>query len=334
MITRRSSKSGTSPSKMHNSPAPLLIAALLLLAVHQPALTGPVKNGFDLTGSLVPADEILAGGPPRDGIPSIDRPRYTSAAEATFLQDDDRVLGISRNGNSRAYPVAILNWHEIVNDRLGAEAITVTWCPLCGTGIAYRAGQDGEELEFGVSGLLYNSDMLLYDRSTHSLWSQITRQAISGPLQGRRLEPVALEHTRWADWRRRHPRTEVLSIETGYRRDYRSNPYHGYEQSRRLWFQVAQQDMRYHPKERVLGVEIDGQYRAYPFVELAQTDGRVEETFSGSRLIVTYDRDNQSARATLENGVLLPAVTAYWFAWYAFHPDTTVYRAAGKSGMR
>ncbi len=232
---------------------------------------------------------------------------------------------------TRAYPVAILNWHEIVNDRIAGEPVVVTWCPLCGTGIAYRAQVNGEALSFGVSGLLYNSDMLLYDRKTDSLWSQIMRQAVSGPLQGARLEAIPLEHTSWSDWKKRHPRTQVLSTATGYQRDYRHNPYPGYETSRRLSFPVSAVDDRYHPKAWVLGVELDGAYMAYPFEELEKSGAAVQDTLAGRDIVVNYDRDNRSATARLAGGGLLPAVTSYWFAWYAFHPDTGVYRASGKA---
>jgi hypothetical protein len=286
-----------------------------------------VKNGFDLTGVLVPESKILSGGPPRDGIPAIDTPRFVAAAAASFLKENERVLGIRRHGISKAYPIAILNWHEIVNDEFAGEPVAVTYCPLCGTGIAYRARAGDETLTFGVSGLLYNSDMLLYDRKTRSLWSQIMRQAVSGPMKGTKLEAIPIDHTRWSDWRQRHPDTLVLSTETGYQRDYSRSPYLDYESSRKLWFPVPAQDDRYHPKEQVLGVEVDGSFKAYPFVELEKSAGDVHDTLSGREIIVTYDRRNRAATAAFVDGDRLPAVTAFWFAWYAFHPDTGVYRA-------
>ena len=134
-------------------------------------------NGFDVGNASIPVDEILPGGPPRDGIPAIDNPVFMDAQKATFLSEDDRVIGIARHGITRAYPIAILNWHEIVNDRIGQESIVVTYCPLCGTGMVFAAGS---ALSFGVSGLLYNSDVLMYDRQTDSLWSQLKMEAVSG----------------------------------------------------------------------------------------------------------------------------------------------------------
>ncbi len=158
------------------------------------------KNGFNLSGAFIPEEDIHPGGLPRDGIPAIDEPYFIDALAAEFLKPSDRVLGIVRNGIAHAYPVAILNWHEVVNDNFSKEKIVVTYCPLCGTGIAYQASVGGEALTFGVSGLLYNSDMLLYDRQTQSLWSQMLMQAISGPRKGKRLQIIPLEHTSWADW--------------------------------------------------------------------------------------------------------------------------------------
>ena len=303
------------------------LALAVLMVIVTGTAQGQVKNGFNLADALVPADEVLSGGPSCDGIPAIDKPQFVTATAATFLQPGDRILGITRNGVSRAYPVAILNWHEIINDRFGDEPIVVTYCPLCGTGIAYLAKARGQTLEFGVSGLLYNSDMLLYDRETQSLWSQISRQAISGPMKGAKLQAIPIMHTRWSDWKQRHPATQVLSTDTGHQRDYSRNPYQGYEKTSDLWFPVQTQDKRYHPKEPVLGIEIDGHFKAYPFVELGKAGDDVHDTLAGQQIVVKYDRQYHTAVAVDTQGELLAGVTAFWFAWYTFHPDTAVYRA-------
>jgi hypothetical protein len=303
-----------------------LVFVMLLFAVCANT-QGQEKNGFNVANALIPIDEIRSGGPPRDGIPAIDRPRFVSAGAASFLRASDRVLGITRNGVSKAYPVAILNWHEIVNDRIAGEPLVVTYCPLCGTGIAYLATTDDQVLDFGVSGLLYNSDMLLYDRQTQSLWSQIRRQAISGPMKGTKLQPVPVMHTQWADWKQRYPATRVLSTKTGYRRDYTKSPYQGYEKTDELFFPVQARDDRYHPKESVLGIEIAGRFKAYPFVELEKSGGDVHDTFAGHTIVVKYDKQYRTALATEGQDNALPCVISFWFAWYVFHPDTDVYRA-------
>ncbi len=305
----------------------LRLLLIVLLVATNPVAHGQIKNGFNLSGALIPEDEILSGGPPRDGIPAINAPKFVKSDEARFLQPTDRVLGIVRHGVAKAYPVSILNWHEIVNDTFADEPIVVTYCPLCGTGIAYFARAGDQVLRFGVSGLLYNSDMLLYDRQTQSLWSQIRKQAVSGPMKGKRLQAIPLMHTAWADWRQRYPASLVLSTATGYSRDYTRSPYAGYEQSRALYFSVREQDQRYHPKEWVLGIEIDGRFKAYPFVELEKSSGPVRDTLGGHNVVVTYDRRYRTAVAINDNGDVLPSIMAYWFAWYAFHPTTERYHA-------
>jgi len=302
-----------------------LTGALLLAAGAAPAQT---RNGFDLAGALVPADEIRAGGPPRDGIPAIDRPRFVKASEARFMRGDDRVLGVVRNDIVKAYPVRILNWHEIVNDRFGDEPIVVTFCPLCGTGMAYLSASGGRQLRFGVSGLLYNSDVLLYDRETESLWSQIMAQAVSGPMKGARLTSIVLAHTDWADWRRRHPDTLVLSTDTGFARDYARNPYAGYAEDSRIMFPVGARSTRYPPKEPVIGVEVGGRFKAYPFVELARVaGGEVRDSLGGQTLTVRFDAEARTGAVFDAQGRELPSLIAFWFAWYAFHEDTEVFQA-------
>lgn len=304
-----------------------LLVVLLMLSLSILPVSAQTKNSFDLSASSIPADEIRHGGPPRDGIPSIDIPIFWSADEADFLRPGDRVLGVVREGLAKAYPIRILNWHEVVNDTFGDEAIAVTFCPLCGTGMAFRAEIDGRRHEFGVSGLLYNSDVLLYDRTTESLWSQIAQEAVSGPLVGRRLEMVPTAHTSWADWRERYPDTLVLSTETGFQRDYDRDPYAGYETSASVMFPVAHSDARYHPKEWVVGLNLDSATKAYPFSELEQVTPPLTDTVAGRQLTVEFDAAHRSARILDERGEEIPTVAAFWFAWVAFHPDTAVYVA-------
>ena len=274
-------------------------------------------------------DAIARGGPPKDGIPAIDRPRFVAAAEAR-LAADDRVLGIAVDGVARAYPIRILNWHEVVNDRFGERDVIVTYCPLCGTGMAFDGAIGAQRTTFGVSGLLYNSDVLLYDRATESLWSQILRTAVTGPLKGRRLEPLPLAHTSWADWRARHPGTTVLSTDTGFARNYDRDPYAGYDRIQRLMFDVQHRDDRFPLKEWVLGVEVGDRVKAYPFSVLARAtgaDGVLRDRVGGRTLQIHYDAEHRSARVTDEAGRELPSLMAFWFAWVAFHPKTEVLSA-------
>lgn len=283
-------------------------------------------NGFDLQGALVPLQAIEHGGPPRDGIPALDKPKFV-APVSTQLEPGDRVLGVAHKGVARAYPVRILNWHEVVNDRIGGDAVVVTYCPLCGTGMAFDATLDGREMSFGVSGLLFNSDVLLYDRRTKSLWSQLRQQAISGPLKGKMLRSIPLEHTTWEDWRKRYPATEVLSFQTGHARNYWRDPYAGYAAVNQLMFEVQHRDNRIATKEWVLGLSLGTVRKAYPFGALARRagkDGILEDEVGGQKVRIRYDAKHRTARAEDADGRPLPSVMAFWFAWVAFHPQTQV----------
>ena len=313
-----------SPVSALKSPG-FLATLLMLLASHQSAAES--KNGFDLDDALVPAEEILQGGPGRDGIRSLDYPAFIPADDASFLKSKDRILGIEINGVARAYPIRILNYHELVNDAFAGNAIVVTYCPLCNSGIAFDATVNRMRLEFGVSGLLYNSDVLLYDRQTGSLWSQIEQTAVTGVMRGTKLAAIPLTHTTWRDWRERYPETEVLSNETGFRRDYKTNPYLDYSRAGRLMFPVAQENSKYRRKSMVLGLELDGYFKAYPFSELSRSPREFVDEFPGRSFEVHYDRENQTASIVGENGDEWPTLIAYWFAWYAFHPATEIYTA-------
>lgn len=304
----------------------IVLSLALAVSLNVFAIT---KNGFDLAGALIPVDEILSGGPPRDGIPAINEPKFESAGEADWLRDKDRVLALVIQGQARAYPIRILNWHEIVNDKVGDQRFAVTYCPLCGTGVVFAANIANTSLQFGVSGLLYNSDVLLYDRNTESLWSQIMGKAVAGKLKGTLLPQIPVTHTSWKDWVKNHPDTMVLSRDTGSRRNYRNSPYAGYEKTRRLYFKVSHKSpANYHPKERVIGVEINGHFKAYPYKELSK-NGKAEftDSFAGSNLKISWNEEAQSGNITNTDGKALPVISSYWFAWFTFHPDTEIYTA-------
>ena len=307
----------------------ILIAAAMFAASHAAA-----KNGFDIEGALVPADEILAGGPPRDGIPSIDNPKFAPANGADFMDDDDYVIGVVVKGEARAYPIKILNWHEVVNDEINGERIAVTFCPLCGSGVVFDSARakDGAALsengalEFGVSGLLYNSDVLLYDRQSESLWSQLMRRAISGEMKGKDLKALPAEHTTFGEWKKRHPQTKVLTTETGFDRDYARDPYQGYETSPEIYFPLSSKPRteEFPPKERVLGVSIGDARKAYPFSELAKSNNTtITDTVANKQITIIWSPQTRTARLQGKGD----AITAFWFAWFAFNPQTETYRA-------
>ena len=309
----------------------LVLAGLLMgLFAYKYAISAGPTNGFDLSNSLLPVEQIFHGGPPRDGIPALSDPKLIKAAQAKYLQSTDRDVGVVLHGEARAYPIAILNWHEIVNDEINGQHFAVTYCPLCGTAVAFEASIDGKATDFGVSGLLYNSDVLLYDRETESLWSQILGKAVAGKRVGKHLTPIPISHTTWRAWRSKHPATQVMSDETGHFRDYGRNPYAGYEESRSTYFAVNNEAPdTYHPKEVVVGLGIDGIYKAYPFIELdKQGKRRFSDSVNGTNFNFEWDSDNRNITITDTAGKPVASIQGFWFAWFAFHPDTEVFRAA------
>lgn len=312
--------------RIHQQCGMVLLTLALTLAAHAAAADPVAFNGFDVANASVPITAIQRGGPPRDGIPAIDSPKFINAAQAP-LSATDRVLGVTIDGTSRAYPIRILNWHEVVNDRFGSRAVAITYCPLCGTGVAFDAQVGGETLLFGVSGLLYNSDVLLFDRASASLWSQLKRTAISGARKGQRLQTIDLSHTSWADWRKRHPATTVLSEDTGFARDYGRDPYAGYDKVLQLMFDVEHRDDRLPLKEWVLGLQVGPVFKAYPFSALERrvnAQGVLRDTVAGQKLRIRYDAQHNTAQVFDAHDRPWPSTMALWFAWFAFHPDTEV----------
>ena len=301
---------------------------LFALLLSSSLFASPIKNGFDLANSTIAAGKIFSGGPPRDGIPSIDKPKFISAKDADYLKAEDRIIGVEINGKARAYPIRILNWHEIVNDVHNGKPIAVTFCPLCGSGIVYNATFNGKAHKFGVSGLLYNSDVLLFDRETETLWSQILSKGISGKLVNNTLEIIPSSHTSWKAWQEKYPDTEVLSTDTGSRRNYSRSPYGGYDKGRETYFPLAFRSQKYHPKERVMGISLDGKHKVYPFSELAKLKGSsLDDSFAGQSLKLTFDAENRDGAITDSSGKILSTINTFWFAWYAFHPDAEIFKA-------
>jgi len=296
------------------------LGAVLLLVI-----MGLVLSGFNFSKHSIPLKDIKSGGPAKDGIPALLKPKFVGAKKATFLKNEDRVLALEIDGVAKAYPIRILNWHEVVNDVIANKPILVSYCPLCGTGMAFDPIIKGKKHTFGVSGLLYNSDVLMYDHQTESLWSQIEQEAVTGDLTGTPLRPIFMVHTTWEKWRTQHPQTVVLSTDTGYARDYDRDPYAGYENSRRVFFPVKNSSKQYHPKEWVIGITVGEEAKAYPFSELAKKSSPIMDTVKGRMIQVHYDDASKTAFMTDTMGKPIPSITGFWFAWYAFHPETQVY---------
>ena len=287
---------------------------------------GPL--GFNLSNAIIPRNEIHAGGPPKDGIPALSNPAMIRPNQATYLNPADRVAGVAIGDDARAYPLKILNYHELVNTQVGGVPILVTYCPLCDSVAVFDRRVDGRTPEFGVSGLLYNSNVLMYDRGgqPESLWSQAAAKAVSGPAAGKSLKALPVELTTWQDWRERHPNTTVLSDRTGHARNYNVNPYARYFAGQRLMFPVRPMSDRLPAKTLVLGVWTEGESRAYPLAAFGERDQTLDQELDGRRFRIAYDARHRSVRVVAaEEGV--EWMYAFWFAWHAFRPETEVFAA-------
>lgn len=282
------------------------------------------KGGFDLSRVTIPVDEIHEGGPPKDGIPAITKPAVVPASAARFVQPRDRVVGVSIGEQSRAYPISILTQHEIVNDRLGDTPIAVTYCPLCDSVVVFDRRTPLGEREFGVSGLLYNSNVLMYDRSQrNSLWSQLKSKGVSGPGADMPLRTLPMELTTWRSWSDRHPTTDVMSERTGFPRNYRKNPYAVYFRQTQLMFPVQPIDNRLPPKDLVLGIWDDVAALAVPAALFRGRSSQIERAINGKRVVIEYSAEDQTMRViSADEG--LSWANAFWFAWAAFHPQTEI----------
>jgi hypothetical protein len=281
---------------------------------------------------------VASGGPPKDGIPAIDKPQYTNAAEADhWLLADDVVFGINYQGLLAAYPQRILVWHEIANDTVGGERIFITYCPLTGTAIGFK-GQVAPQTAstFGVSGKLVNSNLIMYDRSTDSQWPQILGKAISGSSRGTKLEEFPIVWTTWEKWKKMHPETKVLAPRTGFVRDYgkSGDPYgsylgkeKGYYGSDRLLFRPIFEDKQLHPKAVVVGVRDGAGNAAAILKDRLRKEKKTEVKLGGRTVVVTYDPalDFHSA-AIKDTAEWINAFDAMWFAWKGFYPNTQLLR--------
>jgi len=345
-----------------------LVSILVLVGAFALTNSGVQSNKAvqGVASHIVPSDQIVSGGPPPDGIPSIDNPKFVTAAKAsTFLSDsfDDHfewVIGINYNGDIRAYPLQILVWHEIVNDVVGGTPIAITYCPLCFSTSAFVRVINGTQVQFGTSGKLYNNNLVMYDRLTKSLWSQIWGEAIQGKLVGTKLQKVPIDVLTWGNWKKLYPDTLVLSRETGFSRPYGSDPYGGYYTSNQILFPLSHLDTKLPPKTIVFGLVLGSESKAYPLDNI--TRPIIMDSFSGKTFLLwkvgsgvrffdpsvngvilhfkdangtaidsetsstwSYDGVAISGRLAGSRLTRYPAETGFWFAWAAFYPDTRIF---------
>lgn len=308
-------------------------------------------------------EEITWGGVRKDGIPSLDNPDLVVASDAEYLRDDDLVFGVAINNDVRAYPLRIMGWHEMFNERIGGVPVALAYCTLCGSGILFETEIEGREkpLIFGSSGFLYRSNKLMFDRETHSLWNQFTGLPVVGPLVGSGIalkqRPVVI--TSWKEWKSTHPDTWVLSLDTGHQRDYGSGVvYSNYFSSPDLMFPAQVDQSKHRQKDYVFAVRQFGAARAWPLSAFANTPV-INDAIAGTNLVLVGDPQTRSVRAyergammfdgsgndlksgngtvwkmtedalQAPDGSTLPRVAghiAYWFAWNNYLGDTaTVY---------
>ena len=309
-------------------------------------------------------EEIVWGGVLKDGIPALNDPKHLSPADATYITGDELVFGVEINGDARAYPLRMLDWHEMFNDIIGGVPVALAYCTLCGSGILFETQVEGrpERFVFGSSGFLFRSNKLMYDQETHSLWNQFTGRPVVGPLTGSGIElivrPVAI--TTWKDWLARHADTMVLSLDTGFNRDYTpGRPYASYFSSPDLMFPALVKDTRLKPKDFVFALRSGVHEKAWPLSEfdggrvINDRIGTLDVVLIGdaaSRTVRAYDARGRNFTATSgsadtiesdgqrwkieeeslvgEDGqtlARLPGHIAYWFAWSGYKSEAPLF---------
>jgi len=249
--------------------------------------------------SAIRVEEIQWGGVTVDGIPALDNAPMIPAGEADYLIPEEPVFGLSINGDVRAYPLRIMDWHEMANDVVGGVPISLAYCTLCGAGITYDGrASNGETYDFGSSGFLYRSNKLMYDRQTRTLWNQLTGEPVLGELVGQDLELTILSVvlTSWGDWLAQHPDTKVLDLDTGYQRFYRPGAAYGdYFSSASTMFPVWQRSGLLETKDRIYALRIDGTPKAYPLDDLV-LEGVVNDQIGSTKLVLVANRGRVAVR--------------------------------------
>jgi hypothetical protein len=299
------------------------------------------KTDFDRRS--VPLDEISSGGPGKDGIPPVDAPVFVAVSEVDFMEPREPVVQLELEREARAYPLQILIWHEIVNDSVAGVPVAVTFCPLCNTTLVFDRRLDGRVLDFGTTGNLRNSDLVMYDRQTESWWQQFGGDAIVGELTGKELRRLPAAIVAWEQFAEEHPRGRVLSRNTGFVRSYGENPYAGYDSvdTPPIFETANDDDDRLPPKERVVFIERAGEQVVVPFSALAKAR-EIELDLGGDELVVTWRPGTRSALDSgtiassrdigtalvhsAQSGELVVHDLPFWFAVAAFAPEAEIVR--------
>lgn len=263
----------------------------------------------DFSNSIIDLEELLVGIPisdPRDAIPPIDNPRFEAVSESDWIEDQEPGVLIEIEGDARFYPLSVMTRHEIVNDEIAEVPVAVTYCPLCNTALVFDRRFEGETLRLGVSGLLRNSDLVMWDDVTQTLWQQVTGEAIVGKHAGESLTPLASAIVRWADFRDTHPDGQALSSDQGFGLVYGSNPYEFYSSRGRPYnFYSGEIDDRFPALERVVGISVNGIDKAYPF-SLINKVRVVHDNLGGQELVVFWGASDTAD--ALDSGLIADAI--------------------------
>ncbi len=304
------------PAPAQTSPSTKAPTMTPSLSLDEPPPAGAqFEFATDFSKHAVSYREILSGGPPKDGIPAVDDPKFISVEEAKqWLLPIEPVIRVQVGDDARAYPLQILTWHEIVNDAVGGVPLTVTFCPLCNTAIAFERTVDGRVLDFGTTGRLRFSNLIMYDRQTETWWQQATGEAIAGELTGTRLKFYPATIIAWADFNTHHPDGKVLSRDTGFGRDYGRNPYAGYDNvnSSPFLYRGPETPGVLPAVARVLTIDLNGEAVAYPY-DVLQGVRMVNDTVGGTEVVVLWQGGTASAldASRIAEGRDVGAASAY-----------------------
>jgi len=299
----------------------------------------PVLEVSNDQESLIDLNDIKSGGVPKGGIgvdrgiPALAREniKFVNFDKVDYIEDNELVLFLDYNGEKRIYPLQIMVWHEIANDEINGKPVAVTYCPLCGSGIAYEGTveRNGERVKtnFGTSGKLYNSNLIMYDQLTDTFWTQIDGLAVTGELVGQELIGISIDTVVWRDLKdfgEVSGDVKVLSQDTGIDRNYGNDPYGNYYEDSFLFFSVNDRDDRIFSKTVVFGIEVNDEFKAYQEDDLIE-EGTIKDNVGGVDIEVKRKRSGVVEITNLETGEEIIKERDFWFAWYAFHPDTDLW---------
>jgi len=274
----------------------------------------------DDSQSDYPIKDIMQGCPAVDCIPAIDSPIFMSASDVKFINDDDLIMAVTINKETRVYPTVTLQRHEIVNDQIGDTPFAVTYCPLCGTGVVFSRKIKGEIVTFGVSGVLHGSDLVMYDRKNHNLWQQLTGQSFAGPDRGYQLKSIPVVMTDWKTWKKSHPNSQVLANS----KDEVADHYSKYRSSDKVMFGGVT-NPRLNPKKVIYGLKVGQQAIAIDFDTIKSKKRYILKT-AVAELQIQYHDDGTVEIINNDTKEIYEHHRSYWFAWYTFNPETLLFK--------